>query len=127
MDTRFSRYKYSRDPSKTGSASSCIMFSTYPNLLKRDLDNRLQPYYQLLPSSMSLNLRNGDDKSEGMSINISRYSADFQGLLVSLHLDKSLFSRECDDQLKTLQPYETIPEAKFLKHFRTGVGRVKRS
>ena len=39
----------------------------------------------------------------------------------------NLFSRECDDQLKTLQPYETIPEAKFLKHFRTGVGRVKRS
>lgn len=36
MDKIFSRYKYSRVPSKAGSTSSCIMFSTYPNLLKRE-------------------------------------------------------------------------------------------
>ncbi len=36
MDKIFSRYKYSRVPSKAGSTSSCLMFRTYPNLLKRE-------------------------------------------------------------------------------------------
>lgn len=97
METRLSIYRYSKIPSKRGSASLCQMFSDRPNLLERECDNRLRVYYQQFASSASLNLQNGGDKSEGMSINIFRYYTDFQGFFVTLRLDKSLFPRECDN------------------------------
>ena len=95
------------------------LLSNCPNLLDRDLECNHQVeiqgfhagcYEQILNKILVFRL------IDQIYPNLSHL---FQNIFVTLYLVKALYPREYYSRVETLQPYEVIPCAKSLKHFRT--------
>lgn len=84
------------------------LFRNSPNLLERDLDCRYVSVNEEVSNEFILQTLN---RQFGLSLLRHFYEPEYrssQNKCVNLRLAKSLFPRDCDSQVETLQPYEKI-------------------
>lgn len=108
MRTETNISRYDDNLCKTGDCLSNHLFSKHPNLLERDCDCRYVSINEEVSNEFLIQVLN---KQFGLSRLRQFYEPKYrssQNKCVNLRLAKSLFPRDCDSQVETLQPYEKI-------------------